>query len=144
MPSPRETLLAAVADCLKRIKKADGYKTNVGNKVTLEPAPKLDGDDDFVTVVWSAQARPQDAAAANRKRLTTIDVVAKVKASLPKAQETLDEIVSDIEQAMADQLFRYPDEYDAPRYQAAAPIRDGVAPGWIAVAVTYTSHIPIR
>lgn len=144
MPSPRSTLLLAVADCLRRIKKADGYRTDVGNKVTLEPAPRLEGDDDFVTVVWSSQVRAQDAAASRNKRLTTLDVVAKVKASLPKAQDTLDAIVSDIEQAMDAQAFRYPDGYDVPRYQGATPLRDGVAPGWIAVAVTYTSHIPIR
>jgi hypothetical protein len=144
MPSPRDVLLSAMADCLKRIKKADGYNTNAGLKVTREPAPKLAHDDEFLTVVWSAQARPQDPAASTTKRLTTVDVVAKVPAALPKAQETLDEIVSDIELAMADQSFRYPAGYQVPQYQGAAPLRDGPAAGWVAVAITYTSHIPIR
>ncbi len=144
MPSPRKELLDAIAASLRRIKKAHGYRTDAGGKVTLEPQPKLDSEAEFITVVWSAQVRSPDAAGAKTKRLTTVDVVAKVKADAPNAQDMLDALVSDVEQAMDDQSFRYPDGFTVPQYQGAAPLRDGIAPGWVGVALTYTSHIPIR
>lgn len=144
MPSPRATLLAAVAACLQRIAVVDGYNTDAGQAVTLEPGPKLGDDAAFIAPVWSRQQRATQAAVERTHRLTTIDIVAKVPAHLEQAQEVLDAIVADIEAAMADQQFRYPHSYEFPKYQAAEPLAAQVTAGWIGAVVTYTSHIPIK
>lgn len=144
MASPRTVLLEAVRDCLARIQTAAGYNTNAGSAVTLEPAPQLASDSAFIAVVWARQQRGTDAAVVRTHRLTTLDVVAKVPAQLADAQEVLDAIVADIEQAMADQQFRYPVGYEFPRYQSAEPLAANVTAGWIGTAFTYTSHIPIK
>lgn len=144
MASPRTVLLEAVRDCLARIQVADGYNTDAGSAMTLEPAPQLASDAAFITVVWSRQQRATDAAVVRTHRLTTIDVVAKVPAQLGDAQEILDAIVADIEQAMADQQYRYPVGYEFPKYQSAEPLAANVTAGWIGTVVTYSSHIPIK
>ena len=145
MPSPRAIDLGHVADCLRRIRKADGYSTDAGLLVTLEPAPKLAEDDaPFVTVVWSRQTRPTDPALARVKRLTNVDIVAKVPAHYDEAQEQLDLIVQDIEDALRAQQYRFPTGYEFPQYQSAVPLIADPAAGWVGAVVSVTGHIPIH
>lgn len=144
MPSPRQVMREAVRDCLQRIQIADGYATDAGDTVVLEPAPVASEDKTaFITVVWSRQQRPDTDAVLRTHRLTTIDVVAKVPASVEDAQTKLDDIVSDIERAMEkDQNFRFPNGYQFPQYQSAEPLAGAINDGWVGVVLTYTSNIP--
>ena len=144
MASPRTVLLEAFRDCLARIQVAAGYNTNAGSAVTLEPAPHLHSEAAFIAPVWARQQRATQAAIERTHRLTTVDVVAKVPAALANAQEVLDAIVADIEQAMDEQQFRFPHRYEFPKYQSAEPLAANVTAGWIGAVVTYTSHIPIK
>lgn len=134
----------AIAACLRRIAPDAGYRTDLGARVELEPAPALVSDDAFVTVVWSRQTRAEDRAVQRTHRATTFDVVAKVPADMDNAQDVLDAIVSDIEQAMADQAFRYPQGYAVPQYQSAEPLAAHFGAGWIGATVSYVSNIPIK
>lgn len=146
MSGPRTILLQAVGGVLERIRVADGYNTDAGASVTLEPAPKLsEGSHEFITVVWARQDRATDPALANTHRLTTFNVLAKVPTELERAQEVLDQITEDIETAMADRQASYPVGYQFPQYRSAEPMApENIASGWIGVNVTYTSHIPKR
>ncbi|MBD9368857.1 hypothetical protein [Xanthomonas sp. XNM01] len=144
MPSPREVLLGAVSDCLSRIRTADGYQTNAGAGVTLEPAPALEGDAAFIAVVWASQARPTEPAVSRTHRLTTVRIVAHVPARLHVAREVIDQITGDIERAMADQAYRYPQGYSVPQYQSAEPIVGASTDRWVGVGLTYISNIPIQ
>ena len=134
----------AFAACLRRIDPAAGYRTNLGSHVELEPAPALERDAAFITVVWSRQVRPEERAVQRTHRATTFDVVAKVPADMDDAQGVLDDIVSDIEQAMADQAFRFPESYSVPQYQSAEPLAAHFGAGWIGATVSYVSNIPIK
>lgn len=143
MPSPRQLLLEAVAQCLQRITEAGGYRTNAGQWVTLEPAPKLAEEREaFVAVTWSRQQRSAEPAVRNTHRLTTLEVIAKIPATIANVQERLDAITADIEDAMADQQFRYPPGYQHPQYESAEPLAAAFTAGWVGVVITYTSHIP--
>ncbi len=145
MPSPRQVLLEAVRDCLARIRVVDGYHTDAGLDVTLEPAPVVADDKSaFVTALWERQERPADPALVRVKRLTTFRVLAKLPAAMDEAQARLDLIVDDIERAMGDQQFRYPVGYGFPAYVSAEPLAAEVTAGWVGVVITYTSHVPIR
>lgn len=145
MPSPRETLRASIRDCLVRIKQADGYLTNIGNYVKLEPGPVAASEDstEFVTVVVSLQERASDAF-AKVKRKTTVSIVAKIPARLTEVQSRLDAVITDIELAMADQHFRYPAGYEFPRYESMTPLVPQATDTWVGAVLTYTSLIPIR
>ncbi|MCH6484244.1 hypothetical protein MMG85_11815 [Pseudoxanthomonas sp. LH2527] len=144
--SPREMLLTRIAECLQRIRVADGYLTDAGLTVTREPAPVIgEAEAAFIAVVWDKQDRAVDPARSNTSRLTTVQVLAKVPATLANAQAKLDALTTDIEEAMADQAFRYPVGFQFPQYQSAQPLApQQVGQAWIGVAITYTSHIPIR
>lgn len=142
--SPRKVYLGHIAECLKQIRKSDGYNTNAGATVTLEPGPKLADDAAFVTVVWSRQARATEPAVVRVARATTVDIVAKVPAKFTTAQEMLDAIVSDIELALDKQQYRFPVGYQSPQYQSAEPLAAAAADGWVGVVVTVAGHIPIR
>lgn len=146
MNSPREALLTAISNCLVRIKRVDGYQTDAGEAVTREPAPvAAEVESEFIAAIWAKQERAADAALVRTHRLTTVQVIAKVNASLVDAQARLDAITSDIEAAMADQQFRYPVGIQFPQYQSAEPlVPQQPTIGWIGVSIAYTSHIPIR
>lgn len=143
--SPRETLIDSCGQVLARIKTVDGFLTDAGLQFTEEPAPVV-GDEagEFITVVWDKQERATDPALLRTHRLTTVRVIAKVKASLTNAQERLDALVTDIEAAFEKQQFRFPVGYQFPQYQSAEPLAASITAGWVGAAVTYTSHIPIR
>lgn len=145
MTSPRATWLAAIVDCLKRIKKVDGYNTDAGLTVTLEPHPVLgEGTAAEVGVVWTRQERAQQDAARRSHRLTTARIVAYLPASYASRQDALDDIVTDIEVALSAQQFRFPAGYEFPKYQSAEPVVSAPADGWAAAVITVTGHIPIR
>lgn len=144
MPSPRETYVAAVADCLRQIRRANGYNTDAGLYVTTEPAPRVDSDQAFIAVGWTSQRRPEDAAKRRTHRQTDIGVVAKIKAAAAESQAALDAIVADIERAMDGQQARFPVSYDYPQYVSAEPLGAAFGAGWVGVTLTYTGLIPIR
>lgn len=145
MASPRAIYLAAVADCLRRIQQAGGYNTNAGDDVTLEPMPRLaEEDTPFIAAVWSRQVRATEPAVVRTHRATTIDIVARVPASMQDAQGRLDMIVQDIETALARQEFRFPNGYQFPQYQSAEPLVAPPGAGWIGAQVTVAGNIPIH
>lgn len=145
MSSWRAQLLLAVQTCLQRITKADGYATDAGATVTLEPGPVV-GDDctEFVAVVWSRQARASDPAMVRTHRLTELQIIAKVPASLQDAQARVDAITDDIERAMAERYADFPHRIQFPVYQSAEPFSGPITASWVGVTFTYASHIPIK
>src|SRR5690606_40461220 len=114
MPSPRDTYLTAVVECLQQIRTSNGFLTDIGANVTREPAPKVADDAEFVTVVWGRQDRPADPGLARTSRLTTLQIMAKVPAALDDAQERIDQVLSDIERALDGQLTKFPTGYQFP------------------------------
>lgn len=144
MTSPRATYLEAVADCLRRILRANGYNTDAGALVTLEPEPVAPDEEKkpFVTVVWSRQRRPAEVAVARTHRATDLSIIAKLPADYARAQEQLDLMVQDIERALADQQYRFPTGYQFPQYQSAEPIPSLVGGGWAGVVINVTGNIP--
>ena len=147
--SPRETLLAAVVECLTAIAIADGYNTDAGALATTELGQVADDATAALSATLVRQVRATDPGKARTHRLTEIGVVIKVPVSFDNAQERLDLAVSDIERAMeatpANQA-RFPCGYDYPQYAEMRPLNpeQGAAAGWIGALVLYQSHIPIR
>lgn len=146
MASPRQILLAAVRACLAEIAQAAGYRTDAGQDVTLEPAPAAASEkpDPFLAVVWERQERPDEPAVARTHRKTTFRVIGKLPAGMTDAQERIDAMASDIEQALDRRPERWPAAYSAPAYVSAEPLAGAVEAGYVGVALTYTSNIPIK
>ncbi|APP84434.1 hypothetical protein BI317_09865 [Xanthomonas hortorum pv. gardneri] len=143
MASPRESLRAAVGNCLQRISRASGYQTDAGASLTLEPGQVDEDATAVLTVLVAKQQRASESALTRTHRLTTLVIVAKVPAPLDTAQSQLDALVSDIELAMADQQFRYPHGIQFPQYVSMEPVKPEAGMSWIGALLTYQTHIPI-
>ncbi|MCC4618256.1 MULTISPECIES: hypothetical protein [Xanthomonas] len=142
MDSPRQQLRAAIGACVQRITKANGFSTDVGLALTLEPG-QVDADEAAVlTVLVTKQQRASQPALVRTHRLTTVVVVVKVPAALDAAQAALDAAISDVEAAMADQQQRYPVGIEFPQYLSMEPVKPDAGAGWVGAVVSYQSHIP--
>lgn len=141
--TPRRRLLAAFETALKGITKANGFHHDLAGVITREPS-QLDAEDvdAGLAVIWSDQKRAIDAAVVRTHRLTTVTVVVKVKTNDPEA--TIDLLADDIEQALHNRQTVWPAGFKAPEYQSTEPLRAPANSGWAGLAVTYTTHIPIR
>lgn len=141
--TPRKRLLAAFETALKRITKANGFHHDLAPVVTLDPS-QLDPEQVTagIAAVWVDQKPATDQAAARTHRLTTVLVVAKVKTDDP--EDSIDKLADDIENALNKRPADWPAGFSAPQYQATEPQRAPAHAGWAGVAVTYTTHIPIR
>lgn len=142
--SPRQILRTAVRDCLARIHSDQGYRTDAGAAATLEPGQVSEDAEAVLAVLTVRQERPTEPSQRQTGRLTTVVILAKVPAGLGEAQARLDDIVSDVEQAMADQQFRYPVGYQFPQYVSMEPAEAKAGMGWVGALITYQSHIPIK
>lgn len=143
MASPRETLRAAVGDCLQRISTDGGYQTNAGAAFTLEPGQVNEDATAVLTALVAKQERASDAALVRTHRLTTLVILIKMPAPLDTAQARLDAAVADVERAMADQQFRYPPRIQVPQYVSMEPVKPEAGMSWVGALLTYQSHIPI-
>lgn len=143
--SPRSILLASFAECLQRIRQADGYHTDAGEWVTTEAGMVPDSQGIVVALVVGKQERATDRAVIRTHRLTTVGVILKLHADIDDAIEQQDRILSDLDRALdPSQKFRFPRGYQFPEFQSMEPAPPPQGLGWTGVVVAYTSHIPIH
>jgi hypothetical protein len=142
--TPRRLLLRAFEANLAGAQTGDGYRTDIGRVVTLEPG-QLDPEevDDGVAVYIERQVRATDPALLRTHRLTTVAVLVKRKALLA-AEAALDDVVDDIERVLLNRQQSWPKGFSAPAYLEMEPLRAPASADWIGALLRYTSHIPIR
>ena len=144
-PSPRRRLLEAFGTCLQVISIMADFRTDAGKDWTLEPRPGDQTSTGVLTALIEKQERASDKALVNTHRLTTVSVVAKLPADSNQLQSRLDEIASDIEEAMSGQYRRFPPGLQSPVYLGMEPLMpEKAGAGWVGIAVTYQSHIHIK
>ncbi|WP_052772737.1 hypothetical protein [Luteimonas sp. FCS-9] len=135
----------AFAECLGRIRRADGYHTDAGAWVTTEAGMVPDSQGIVIGLVVGKQERATDRAVVRTHRLTSVGVILKLHADIDDAIEQQDRILSDLDRALdPTQKFRFPRGYQFPEFQTMepAPVQQGA--GWTGVVVVYSSHIPIH
>jgi hypothetical protein len=141
---PSWKLLQAMETRLQTISVANGYHTDAGATVTLEPAPEWEeGRDYYVAPVLdtvgrsaSPARRPRDARAA------TVAVLAMVKVSRADAQSLLHKLLFDLDKA-------FPSEQPAmaqvqggtryPRYLSTEVLPRKEGSKWIGALVRFES-----
>lgn len=144
MTTPAWTLLTAFQTCLQRIKVADGYYTDAGLHVTLEPHQIPQSDGMAIAPAIETLAIASDAAVARSKRLATVVVICKLGSVRSDAQERLHELMDDIQHAFAQRQPDFPAGYQFPVFVDATPIAPADGMSWTGALVRFTSHIPIR
>jgi hypothetical protein len=133
-------LLGDVETCLKRIKVADGFHTDVGNYVTREPHQIPDAAGAVVAVAMGEIQPAADPRLARTHKLVNVLVIAKV-GTAGDPQLHLHYLIDDIEQAFKDQQQAFGKGRSFPQFVSATPIppKEGIA--WIGAQVRYTSHV---
>lgn len=134
-------LLQAFEDCLERITVANGYHTNAGETVKLEPGQIRDDASEFVSVVFTGGKRPTDPALARTGREIAIAVVAKVPVTQADSELQLHRILEDVDRAMLNQQSRFPAGVDFPRYFATERIAPPEAVKWNGAIVYFVSNL---
>ncbi|KRG43222.1 hypothetical protein ARC78_07605 [Stenotrophomonas pictorum JCM 9942] len=140
--TPRRKLLDAFVLNLKRIDGTGPYRTTVGTVATLEPG-QLDPEhvEDGLAVYIDKQERASDPALQRTHRLTTVAIVVKRQGG-EAAEESLDDVLEDIEQAMEGRQVTWPAGFGQPAYQSMEPLRAPAGADWIGALIRYTTSIP--
>lgn len=142
--SSRSLLLDAVEANLKRITRAAGYHTDAGLYFTREPTQVPDAQAAVVAAIVERQQRATDPAVLRTHRLTTLLVVIKAQGDTREVQQLLDDVVSDVERAMADRAFTYPAGIQAPQYAEMQPLPPDTGQKWSGALLRFTTHVPIH
>lgn len=147
MPKPVTfQLLEAVRACVRQIRRTDGYHTNAGAAVTLEPGQAQDTSDadrpDYlVDVIWLGSAPADDRALKDRAETMVVGVAVKMPADSNKEALRVHEIVADVRRAMSDQQARFPLGTDFPKYAGTELITPTQGLAWVGAVVRYTANV---
>ena len=142
MSDPRTwQLLQGVQACLEQIKVADGYMTDAGDHVTLEPAQEPDEGSSVVAVVLEALQRPTNPAMRQIGRAVTVLILAKVSTAADNAQLMLHSILDDVDKAISAKTVKFPPQITYPIFAdaRAVPVADGL--NWVGVEIRYQSNV---
>lgn len=144
MSTPKTwNLLNGIKTALARISTANGFHTDAGAAVTLEPAqvPATAG----VVLAVALDAITQSDQAAFRAGQTgfavTVVIVAKVDTALDDAQIRLHEIIEDVQAALGDARKDFGAQIRFPVFTEARPIVPEAGLNWIGAEIRYQSHI---
>lgn len=138
------TLLQCFQTCLARIQSADGYFTDAGDHVALEPQQAPEDGAPLLVPMIESRARASNDAVVRTHRLVTVVVIAKVGDARDDAQQRLQELLDDVEQAMDGAQALFPRGYEFPKFVDTQPITPPDGMTWTGALVRYTSHIPKR
>lgn len=134
-------VLAAVQTVLGAIQVANGYYTDAGLSVELEPVQARDLVDPLIVVSVAGFIRPAEAAMANVARGMSIRIAALVPVTLTDAELRLHEILDDIDRAMADQQAAFPERCSFPKFVSATRLQPADGLPCIGVDVIYQTTI---
>lgn len=138
------TLLKAMELCLQSIQVANGYHTDAGNYVTLEPHQVPESQGALIAlVIESKDAATAQAVRQTHRQVTAIAVI-KVATDVDAAQERIHELMDDVEQAFERRHAVFPNGYTYPAFVDAKPITPAEGMAWVGAQVRFTSHVPKR
>jgi hypothetical protein len=143
VPSPITwDVVQAFRTCLGQIRRANGYRTDMGAEVFDEPSKLLAGEaSDCLAVYLDTVSRPADRALANVGRDLVVVVAAKVDHTLDDRQARIHDLLDDLDRALTGVAARFPINGRAPEFIAAAvdPVADGLL--WAGVQARYSVSV---
>jgi hypothetical protein len=138
------TLLKAMQVCLQSVQVANGYHTDAGRFVTLEPRQIPESQSALIALAMDSRDRATDNAVSRTHRQVTVMVVAKVAADRSNAQESLHALIDDIEQAFELRHAEFPKGYQYPVFMDAKPVTPAEGMEWVGAQVRFTAVVPKR
>lgn len=133
-------LLQDFEACLKRIKVADGFRTDAGNFVTLEPHQIPDDAGAVIAVALGDLGPATQSGLARTHDRAEVLVFAKVGAA-GSPQLRLHYLLEDIQRAIKGQQAAFGTGRSYPQFVNASPIppKEGIT--WIGAQVRFASHV---
>lgn len=142
--TPRTWLtLGDFKTCLEQIQVANGFHTDAGAHVSLEPSQIPEDQGALIAVVLEGLLKAAEPAVARTHRLATVVLVAKVSTAANNAQLRLHQLVHDIETAMKGQQKAFGAGRASPTFVSALALAPDPGVKWIGAEVRYTTHVLI-
>lgn len=139
------TVLESVKTRLASITLGNGYRTNAGLTVTLEPEQIPEGADDSVlAVVLDSLQKPEDPALRRIGRSAVIAIYAKLACEMDDRQRRLHDILADIDQAMANGHKDFAVGTAFPQFLDAQAIPAAEGMKWTGAVVRYSTAVRLR
>lgn len=124
------TYLKAVEDCLKEIKVANGFHTDLGLHTTREPAQIPETAAGLLLVMLDGVLPATDPALRGRHvggKDATVSIVPKLPADIDDGQRLMHLMLEDVDRAMdfsGERQKRFPLSSRAPVFDGAEPVAD--------------------
>jgi hypothetical protein len=145
------TYLQLVADVLADIRISNGYLTDLGTNVSLEPKAQLADEEQRLAVVQAAYAPSQQAGFGRSHRAFGLQVVAQVHRGASDAQQRLHDAQADIDACLTNtELLRTTFQFGAasgkpfPQFESSTIATDVQGVDWVGVALLYTATLRVR
>jgi hypothetical protein len=136
-------LLEDFKACLEAIRIADGFHTDAGDFVTLEPGQIPEAQGALIAIALDGLATAVPPAPPRTHRQVTVLVVGKVSTAADNAQLRLHQLIADIERALTGQQRQFGAGRAFPTFVSATPLPPDKGIDWIGVEVRYTTHVQI-
>jgi hypothetical protein len=129
--------------CLEDIQIANGFFTDAGLYVTLEPSQIPESQGALIALALDGLAPSVPPAPPRTHRQATLLMVGKVGTGIDNAQLSLHRLIADIDRALTGQQRRFGAGRAFPTFVSATPIPPDKGINWIGVEVRYTTHVLI-
>ncbi len=137
------TVLEDFRACLEDIQIANGFFTDAGLFVTLEPSQITESQGALIALALDGLSPSVPPAPPRTHRQATVLVVGKVGTGADNVQLSLHRLIADIERALSGQQRRFGAGRAFPTFVSANPIPPDKGIDWIGVEVRYTTHLLI-
>jgi hypothetical protein len=149
--TPVYDYLQQIADVLAQIRTSNGYLTDLGAHVTLEPEQQQADDGQRLVVLQTSYGKPPLPATGRSHRAIGFHVIAQVPRARTDAQLRLHKAQADVDACLSNQdLLRthFPagagNGLPFPQLDDAAIASQVEGVDWVGVALRYTAVIRVR
>jgi hypothetical protein len=136
-------LILAAQTCLQRISTANGFFTNAGAAVSIEPA-QIPADAALaLALVLESLAAGNDPGGRIRQGSYTADllVVIKVSTTQTDAQQRMHEVIDDVLRAFIGQEATFPNGITLPKFIESRPIPPAEGLLWVGAELRFSAQI---
>jgi len=151
MTTPVYTYLQLIAEVLEEIRTANGYQTDMGAHVVLEPEQQQADDGQRLVVLQTTYGKPTQAGLERTHRAVGFHVIAQVPRARTDGQLRLHKAQADVDACLSDKdMLRDKFQLGSPATGKPFPqLDDSVMASqvegvdWVGVALRYTAVLRI-
>lgn len=150
MTTPVYDYFGLIKTVLEEIRTANGYNTDMGASVSLEPDQQLGDEGQRLVVLQTSYGPPENQGLRQNVRVIGFHVIAQVPRQLSDGQLRLHRAQDDVDRCLSNQeLLRTKFQLGGtdrpfPRLDDSAMASQVEGVDWVGVALRYTAQLRIR